>query len=374
MSTEVFVVGSSWRNVPGDTDLQLDELVFGAVSEALRSAGIPRHQVGMSVISSLDLYDGRSISNALTAPAAAGYLGEEVRIEGDVMAATYVALAALMANQVDVAVVTGLHVPEIATSEERRLSRFREQISNYTFDAHLDRPIGLTSEVTLGMHAASRMQSGQADLAEMAARTAADISRGSTGRGVRPAASAHDVSAAPTVVAPLTELMLPAASTGVGTIVLAADVVARRSLRPLARVTGWGMATAPRSSSPEWLDEPAAATKRAAEQAYALAGITSAAEQIDLIEMTDLTPALSAELLAALAFGDASPDRVNPSGGVRANFPGIANGALRLIEAAEAVSRGGDRIGDKKRSVAHSMDDLCGLVSSTATVLVLEEV
>jgi hypothetical protein len=374
MSTEVYVVGSSWRNVPEDTDLQLDELVFESVSAALRSAGITRHQVGASIISSLDLYDGRSISNALTAPAAAGYLGEEVRVEGDVMAATYVALATLMANQVDVAVVTGLHVPEIATSEERRLSRFREQISNYTFDAHLDRPIGMSSEVTLGMHAAARLESGRADLSEMAARTAADISRGSTRRGVRPAATANEVASAPTVVAPLTELMLPAASTGIGTIVLAADVVARRSRQPLARIAGWGISTAPRSSSPGWLDDPSAATARAAEQAYAQAGVTRAAEQIDVLEMTDLTPALSPELLAALAFSDADPDRVNPSGGVRANYPGIANGALRLIEAAEAVAQNGARIGEKKRSVAQSMDDLLGLVSSTSTVFVLEEV
>jgi hypothetical protein len=373
MSTEVFVVGSSWRNVPEDTDLQLDELVFGAVSEALRSAGITRHQVGFSVISSLDLYDGRSISNALTAPAAAGYLGEEVRVEGDVMAATYVGLAALLANQVDVAVIIGLHVPEIATSEERKLSRFRELVSSYTFDAHFDRPVGMTSEVTLGMHAASRLESGQGDLFEWAARTADDILRGSARRGVRPPTSAGAVASAPTVVAPLTELMLPAASAGVGAIVLAADVVARRSLHPLARVAGWGMGTAPRSSSPAWLDEPAAATRRAAEQAYAQAGITNAAEQVAVLEMTDLTPALSPELLAALAFADASADRVNPSGGVRANFPGIANGALRLIEAADAVSHDEGRNGEKRRSVAHSMDDLSGLVSSTATVLVLEE-
>lgn len=374
MSTEVFVVGSSWRNVPEDTDLQLDELVFEAVSEALRSAGITRHQVGISVISSLDLYDGRSISNALTAPAAAGYLGEELRVEGDVMAATYVALAALIANQVDVAVVTGLHIPEIATAEEHRLARFREQVSNYTFDAHLDRPIGMSSEVTLGMHAASRLQSGTADFSEMAARAAADISRGSARRGVRSPVSAADVASAPTVVAPLTELMLPAVSTGVGAIVLAADVVARRSLRPITRIAGWGMSTAPRSSSPGWLDDPAAATRRAADQAYALAGIAEAAEQIDVVEMTDLTPALSPELLAALAFTDINPERVNPSGGVRANFPGIANGALRLIEATEAVSADAGRTGEKRRSVAHSMDDLSGLVSSTATVLVLEEV
>jgi hypothetical protein len=374
MSTEVFVVGSSWRNVPEDTDLQLDELVFEAVSGALRSAGITRHQVGMSIISSLDLYDGRSISNALTAPAAAGYLGEELRVEGDVMAATYVALAALMANQADVAVITGLHIPEIATSEERRLTRFREQVSNYTFDAHIDRPVGMSSEVTLGMHAASRLESGRADLSEMASRTAADISRGSTRRGVRSAVSASDVASAPTVVAPLTELMLPAASTGVGALVLAADVVARRSLHPTTRIAGWGLSTAPRSSSPGWLDDPAAATRRAAEQAYAQAGIANPAEQIDILEMTDLTPALTPELLSALAFDEAGSDRVNPSGGVRANFPGIANGALRLIEAVEAISDDGGRNGGKRWSVAHSMDDLSGLVTSTASVLVLEEV
>ena len=159
-----------------------------------------------------------------------------------------------------------------------------------------------------------------------------------------------------------------------GVLVLAADVVARRSLHPSARVTGWGMSTAPRSSSPGWLDDPAAASRRAAEQAYALAGITNAAQQIDVVEMTDLSPALSPELLAALAFADADAGRVNPSGGVRANFPGIANGALRLIEATESLSDDGGGNGAKRRSVAHSMDDLSGLVSSTATVLVLEEV
>jgi acetyl-CoA acetyltransferase len=156
--------------------------------------------------------------------------------------------------------------------------------------------------------------------------------------------------------------------------VLAADVVARRSLHPTTRIAGWGLSPAPRSSSPGWLDDPAAATRRAAEQAYAQAGIANPAEQIDILEMTDLTPALTPELLSALAFDEAGSDRVNPSGGVRANFPGIANGALRLIEAVEAISDDGGRNDGKRWSVAHSMDDLSGLVTSTASVLVLEEV
>ena len=363
------VIGSSWLTVPEETNLQLDELVFDAMSAALHSAGMARHQVGLSVVSSLDLYDGRSISNGLTAMAAAGYLNEEFRVEGDALASVFGALAALEAGQVDCAVVVGLHVPEIGRSDERGLRRFRELVSSYTFDAHLARPVGMTSEVTFGLHASRRLGQGLVDVAEMARRSADDITRGTSRRGVRGAVTAQDVLESPIVVDPLTELMLPAASTGVGVVVLAADALARRSVHPLARVTGWGMATSSASSQPGWLDNAAGATQRAAADAYRRAGLENPAEQVGCLEMSDLSPALSSELLDALSLGGLASEHVNPSGGVRSNFPGNANGVLRLIEAAEALSRGAAR----GHAVAHAMDDLSGLVTSTSSVLVLEE-
>ncbi|MET0931021.1 MAG: hypothetical protein ABWX74_15985 [Aeromicrobium sp.] len=365
MSDEVFVVGSAWQQVASDTDLQLDESVFATVAEALKSAGIARHQVGMTVISSLDLYDGRSISNALIAPAAAGYLNEELRVEGDAMAAIQLASAAILAGQVDVAVVLAAQIPEIGQSTERDVRRFREKVSSYTFGAHTDRPVGMTSEVTLGMHASARLAEGRIDLAELAERSAADITRGASGRGIRAAVDAGGVTASATLVDPLTELMLPASSMSVGAVVLATGVVTRRLPRPLARITGWGAATAPATDSPDWLKSPAAATAAAAAKAYAAAGVS--ASDIDLVEMTDLSPALSAELLEALQLSDLPADRVNPSGGVRSNYPGIVNGALRLIETAEAL-----RDGTATRGVAHSLDDLTGLPTATASVLVME--
>ena len=368
MKTEVFVVGSAWQTVPTDTDQQLDELTFDVTSAALRSAGVPRHQVGLSVISSLDLNDGRSISNALTAPAAAGYLNAELRVEGDATAALLLALAALLAGQVDTAVVVGVHVPEIATSAEQELRRFREHISSYTFDAHIDRPVGMTSHVTLGLHAAARLGNGSVAIDELASRTAGDTVRGAARRGVRPALTAEDVLASPAVVDPLTEPMLPAASAGVGAVVLSAGVLGRRAPRVQARVTGWGTATAPATANPDWLADPGAATRRAATDAYRRAGIDRPAEQVGALELTDLTPALTPELLTALGLEALEQDRVSPSGGVRANHPGIANGLLRVIEACESLTSA-----DRPGAVAHAMDDLMGLVSSTSTVLVLEQ-
>jgi acetyl-CoA acetyltransferase len=365
VSDDVYVVGSAWQNVASDSDQQLDELVFDVASAALRSAGASRHQVDVSIVSSLDLYDGRSISNALTAPAAAGYLNEDVRIEGDAMAAVIFAIAALLSGRADTALVTGLHIPEIGTSDEWAIGRFREKVSSYTFDAHLDRPVGMTSEVTLGLHAASLVAGGAADVTKMAAQCAREITSGASRRGTRPAATAQDVLDSAPVVGPLTALMLPAASAGLGSVVLSIGATARRYPGVKASVTGWGWATSHATSQPEWLTDPAAATRRAADQAYARAKVDPA--QITTAEMTDLSPYLTEPIADALGLSKLDPQNQNPSGGVRSNYPGIANGLLRLIELTDTIAASAD----PTRGVAHSVDDLCGLISSTASVLTL---
>lgn len=365
---ETYLAGSAWTPVGDDVVQQLDELVFETCSAALRDAGVRRHQIGLSVTSSLDLYDARSISSALTAPAAAGYLTDEVRVEGDSGAALLLAAAGLASGSTEYAIVVAVHVPEVGSTAERDVRRIDEQVSSYTFDAHMDRPIGMTSTVTLGLHAAAQVDAGLASFDEMAERTAADISRGAGKRGRRSAATATEVAAAPMAVAPLTELMLPAASAGVGALVLASGAAGRRCPNPSARITGWGKATAPTTSSPEWLRDPYAATARARRQAYSRAGLTDPAGQVSALEMTDLSPALSGQLLTALELEALPREFVNASGGVRSSHPGIAGGVLRVLEAADALAAGPpDGI-----AVVHTCDDLCGLVSSTSTVLVLE--
>lgn len=364
MTEDIYLVGASWHKLDDSTDLQLDEAVFLAVSDALRDAGVKRHQVELSITSSLDLYDGRSISSALTAPAAAAYLNDEVRIEGDSVAAFLIAAAGIASNQADFAVAVAINAPEAGSTTEPVVRRLREQISSYTFDSHFDRPIGMSSAVTLGMHAAAAIDSGQADFDAMARATAEEINRGAAfGRSSRGTTTAEAVKGSAPAAAPLTELMLPAETAGVGAVVLASGMSGRRSPRIRARLTGWGSATGLPTWNPAWLRNPTEAASRAATEAYTRAGLTP--DRIAHLEMTDLSPALTAPLREALQAGHLSAEAINHKGGVRSNHPGIGAGLLRVIEATEAL-------GDDGAAVVHATDDLMGLVSATTSVLVLE--
>jgi acetyl-CoA acetyltransferase len=365
---DVYVVGRAWIDVDDHDDRQLDELIFDACSQALRDAGVRRHQIGFSVTSSLDLYDGRSISNALTAPAAAGYLNDELRVEGDASSSVVLAMAHLISGHADMAIVTAINVPEAGSTAEPAVRQLREHVSSYTFDSHMDRPVGMRAAVTLGMHAARRLDSGAVTWDRLVDRTTTDINRGAvSGRGRRSPVTADDVRSSPMAVAPLPQLMLPAESAGAGAVVLAYGVAARRCPRPLARLTGWGSATGQPPANRTWLDEPAAAAARAASKAYERAGLTDPSTVAGL-EMTDLSPALSDELQGALQLAHLPDQAVNVSGGVRANHPGIASGLLRLVDAVERVSDGATG----GPLVVHGVDDLMGLVSGTANVFVLE--
>lgn len=365
MTDDIYVVGTSWLGLDDQSPLQLDEAVFECCSAALKNAGVKRHQVGLTVISSLDLYDARSISNALQAPAAAAYLGEELRVEGDASAAFLIGAAGLASGQTEMALIVAINAPEIGSTDERDIRRIRDQVSSYTFDAHIDRPVGMTSTATLGLQASVQ---ADVDWDDLAAKTADEITRGAgRPRGWRTAADQSDVRNAPMAAAPLTELMLPAESSGVTAVVIAAGVTGRRCPRPQARLRGWGTATGPATSNPDWLNSPNATAARAAADAYRRANITDTSV-IAGVEMSDLSPTLSSGLLESLQLSHLTPQQVNPSGGVRSNFPGIGNGLLRIVEAAEALSTGEfDGV-----AVVHSSDDLMGLVSSTESVLVLE--
>jgi hypothetical protein len=367
MRDEIYVVGSSWLTLDDSSDLQLDEAVFEAVSAALKTAGVKRHQIGFSVTSSLDLYDSRSISNALTAPAAAGYLTDELRVEGDASAAFLVGTSALVSDQADFAVVVASNIPEAGSTREQPVGRLLEHISSYTFDSHIERPVGITANAVLGMHAAASLDAGDVSWDDMVRRTSEEITRGAgSGRSQRGAVTPEQVASAPVSVAPLTELMLPAANVGVGVVVLGAGVEGRRCPRVQTRLRGWGTATSPSPSNPAWLDEPVEAPRRAAAAAYRRAGMEPSG--ISYAEITDLTPSITERLTEALGLGHLAAGDVNRSGGVRSNHPGIANGLLRVIEASEQL--GSAAAGD--RALVHAAGNLMGLTSSTSAALVLE--
>jgi hypothetical protein len=181
--------------------------------------------------------------------------------------------------------------------------------------------------------------------------------------------TAVDVMQSPRIADPLRELMLPAESTGAIAVVLGSLARSRRARATRAILTGWGQASSDTTAGGRWLRDPSASARRAAQEAYRRAGIARASDEIGVVELTAASPALVSPTLDALQLGLApTAEVVQPSGGVRSNFPGTANGALRLLEAVSFLETHGGR------AVSHSADLLTGTVADTATVLVVEAV
>jgi acetyl-CoA acetyltransferase len=353
-----------------ESDAVLDELVFAATSSALREAGVRKHELGLSVQASMDVYDARSISSGLTTAAAGGYLADSYRIEGDVGQAVIAAAQAIAAGDAEVAVAVGVYNPEVAATGYAGLVG---QLSNLALEPHLDRPVGLTGTALLGMHAGHRLERGALTERRLAELAAAEISRGAgqPHAARRDPVTADDVLASAPVHGVLRELMLPGESTGAIAVVLASRARARRAHGRRGALTGWGQAGGDTTGSGRWLTDPAASARLAADRAYALAGVDEPADQVDLVELTAATPALLDPVVEALglAKADGAAERVNPSGGVRSNFPGLCNGGLRLLEAVRAL----ESTAGARRAVVHATDLITGPACDTATVLVVEE-
>ncbi|UFS97675.1 hypothetical protein [Nocardia huaxiensis] len=360
------VLGIAATPLVPESDAVLDELVFDAVSNALRDAGIRKHELGLSVTASLDVYDGRSISSGLTNAASGGYLAESYRIEGDSGQAIVAAAQTIAAGDADLALAVGVYNPEVSAPDRRR---FLQQISNLGFEPHFDRPVGLTAETMFGLHADYLVDSGRMTEEELAAIAAAAITRGAArARSVRtsPVAAADVLASAP-VNGVLRELMLPAECTGAIAVVLGSLGRSRRARHPRAVLTGWGQSTGDTTADGQWLEDPAAAARRAAHEAYERAGLTAPGDQVQALELTAATPALLTPIVNALGMSKTGVE-LSPSGGAFSAYPGVANGALRVLEAVSWLEEHGGRV------VSHSTDLLTGPVADTTTVLVLEEV
>lgn len=360
------LVGADVRSTPFQEPVRPDELLFDCTATALRQAGLRKSDVDLAIVASLDLYDGLSMSNVFTNGAAAGWLTGEYRIEGDSAVALESAVAALRSGDSDVAVVAGLHAPQIAAAQRLQ---FDQQVSNLCFDPIYERRLGVTAAALYAIHTRWSIDQGQLSAADLATIAAEEICRGAENpRGGRTkAVSESDVAASTLVASPLTELMLPPTTGGAVVLVLAAPDRAAHCRQRRARLAASATVSGPSIASQDWLSDPAGPAARASDKALTRAGLTR--DAVTTIEMTAATPALVRPMTAALGADGLSPADVNPSGGARSWCPGVANGALRLIEAVERMESHGQP-GDY--ALVHSTEMVTGPVGANTTVWVVQ--
>lgn len=351
----VFVEGAAMEISWADASRNLMELIFDTVRAAIDDAGVAMDGIDSVVLGAHDLVDGRSLTSMVTAPAAAAYMRDEVRLSDDGLAALAVGVARLEA---------GHNTRTIVAAWGRASEHDTAAVARALFDPAYHRALGLTELSVAAMRAQQWLTTNpdQPDRAAAARRRAQAAS--SNPRAVR-----SDTDAAASLPYPLGPTEGPAWADVVAALVLSGENT------PI-RIAGMGQ-----SSEIYWPGDRHLVAMPALSQASsrALAEAGTGLDEVDVVELDgqtifDEAIGLEAIGLAKMGMGLrhlAEDERCNPSGGGAAGWCAPGMGLVRAVEAvlqlrgaAGAVQRQGVR-----RAMATGSSTVAG---QTQTAVVLE--
>jgi acetyl-CoA C-acetyltransferase len=372
---KVGIVGYSLEGFGSDANMSSDELIFVAVSAALKSAGVGRDDIGAVSITSIDAYDGITISNGWTAPAGGGYEKDATRIQGGGVAAVMSACASILSGSAELAVVAGgdsVVFDDVVTS-------------NAAYDVFLHRSIPLFNLSSYALVATSLLRSGAVTEDDFALVAAKNYQDGACNRWahVRTKHSVHDVASSPMVCWPLRSLEIAPQSMGACALILASERKTRELTDKPVWITGIAGGSMPCSGS--WADTlQMKGLRRAIARSYTMAGIKNPATDVDAFEI--FSPAAPLELayyepLGLCGNGGASDllrkgatsasgsVPINPSGGALCTNPGNCGGVYRVASALNYLRHheGAHRV------VVQDSDINLGIMGETYHVMVVEQ-
>ncbi len=315
------------------------DLIFAAVTDALRGTGLGISDVDVVIDCGSDVLDGRSISNCGFLGAMGAHHKEESRVEEDGLWGAAYAMNKIAAGEAKVALVVAYSKP----SE----SDVRAYYTSIT-EPFYQRPVGLDQFAAAGLMANQYLSAtglGEDVLLDVAAH---DWARAAANTWVHTpeAVDRAALTAAELVAEPLRRSQVARPLDGAVAVVLAEEQVARRTCDRPVWLTGAGSAIDAHlfaERTPGRLDACAAA----AATAYRRAGVTdptsfdvaevsadSAAGELLILEALGLAEQGKANAL----YAESSPVSVNPSGGALPADPIMATGLVRLSEAAFQLS------------------------------------
>ena len=342
------VVGAGWSGfVPTTEGVSYKELMFEAARTAYADAGLnPRTDIDSFVCASEDFEEGTSIFDEYV-PDQLGAVQRPVQT---------VASDGLFALATGVMLIRSGLARRVTVEAHSKASEVvsHGRVERMALDPVLNRPLGMPAAAVAGLEMRRFLHvSGwsEEDCAAVAVRNREHARRS-------PRASYADVVDASPTFEPLTADQTAPSVDGCVVLVLAAEDVAGDAAVWVDGV-GWSQ-DAPSLESRDW--DRAAATMRAAESAYARAGVSPAA--VDLAEVDDTFAFKQLQHLDALGLQALDPDRVNRSGGALGEgHLHEANGLARALACVDRL-----RAGDGTTAVAQSWR---GVPSSSAAVAVL---
>lgn len=381
MSSRIAIVGIGQTELSDAAPGRLyHEHDFEAARRALADAGIDRGDIDTVVCSGWDAVDGRTISDMHTAMSSGGYLKDSAHVGEDGIMALAYAYMRIAAGLFDTAIVTG----------HGHLESSFESVSSVVFDPLFSRPVGPSHLVSLALQAGAYAQRYRP--ANEAVAGVVVKNRGSGAANprahLRSEVAPEEALSSDPVCYPLLALHCPPQSVGGVALVLASEEAARRISRRPVWITGIGWAIDSYELGCKDLTR-LSSVSAAARRAYAMAGIGSPLDDLDVAEVHDITAFHELMVYEALGFaaegggsnlleegvtesGGRLP--VNPSGGVLSSNLYGGSGLLRVAEAALQLRNeaGPVQVAGARRALAHGMSAPSGAAARTDCVVIME--
>jgi acetyl-CoA C-acetyltransferase len=357
----------------------VSDLVYEVTVKALDDAGLTIRDIDTVVTVSNDFWDGRTISSMAVQDACGSRHKDISTVEGDGLFGIFYGLMRILSGSFSTALV----VSHMKGSESSM-----NLITNAMFDPIYARMLGLDAVTSAAMQARAYM-----DRFGITQEQCAKVSVKNHGNaGNNPYAqlpmdlTVEDVMASRILADPIKLLDASPITDGAAAVILAGgEAVTRARTRPVWIRGAGHCADAYHLGDRDLAVSPA--LRKAAEKAYAMAGVRDPAREIDVVELYDAfsyQELLWLEGLGLCPEGGAGrliddgvtamegPLPVNPSGGCLSAHAVLVAGMVRLIEGVLQLrgEAGDHQVAGCRRALAHGTNGPCG---QSHCVMVLEQ-
>jgi len=354
---KVAIIGVGQTSYGEKKNQSIDEMVFEATKRALEDSGLEREEIESVVTAGSDGLDGCAISNMLTAGSSGAYLKDEVKVSDG-------GIYGLVLGYLRVA--SGAFDNSLIVSWTKSSEVSAESISNLAYDPFYLRACGFNIVTSLALEASIYMEKTKAkdkDAAEVVLKNRENASRNPLAHLINKP-SMRKTSLSKYISYPLRESHLPPKSDGACALVIASERKARSLKKNCAWVTGLGWAIDGYYADDRYSAETdhgllLHSLRKSSKMAYTLARIKNPIEEIDIAEVSDVTPFHEMMIYEALGFCREGNGKeliregitrldgklpVNPSGGILSSNPIFASSLVRMAEAAlQVMGKAGGR-------------------------------
>jgi acetyl-CoA acetyltransferase len=366
---------------PNGLEMWQDEATYVVSRKALDAINLNREDIDAVIISTMDAFDGITISNGLLAPAAGAYGKDSVRLENSCAHSIMTGMASILSGSADLVVVASADT----------LAFDLGYVSNSMQDAFFRGPIGFNVAQSYGLLSMDYMNRWRLDEAALALVAAKNYKSGAKNpfAHVKRAYTPEEILSSPYVSWPLKSLEIGETSNGAAACILASEGAAKELTKDPVWIAGTGISQDSYYGSWGELSKMRA-LKKAAQKAYSVSGIKNPRQEIDCMEVCN--PFSASELIICEALdlcdeGDAltmlrdgtTSDEgdipVNISGGAISTNAPNSGGLFRIIQALKQFQNEFKmtKMNNARRALVHDSDMICGAIGGVShAILILE--